>query len=128
VVSQQTLYQVDMNPAFNSPPVPLRLHKDELLELWNYTTKCLEYGFIHDNEYIRGQRDREYFYSWHLKEIAHKSFYKLLATRHHPGNKKLSIKLLDPERRTLSIMFNRVPCTPYMLSLQERIIHQLTKT
>lgn len=117
-----------MKPAFNPNPYPLKLDKNELLYLWEYLTECMDKGFVQSNDYARWSHEREYFYAWHLKEVCHKVFYKLLSMAHDHGSKRVTIKLQDPERKTLSIMFNRVPCDPYLLNLQERIIHQLIKT
>lgn len=116
-----------MKHLFNPQPLPIRLTKCELTELWQYLCKCDREAFVGVNNYNRFMKDREYMYHWHLKEIANRVLLQLLKHSQALNSKKLSFRVTEIEQKTLSILFNRVDCTPYMLQLQTRFINHLTK-
>lgn len=113
---------VSFNPKANN----IKLIKSELLELWLYLNRCDMEAFngIHNYKHVP---DRELMYKWHLKEIASKVFAKVMYYNSEPNSKKLFIKVTQIEQHTLSVMFKRVDCTPYMLQLQPRFINGLVK-
>lgn len=115
-----------MNIMFNPPAISIKLIKSELVELWQYLNKCDKEAFSGIHHY-KHQLDRELMYKWHLKDIATKVFAKVFAVHHEANNKKVALKLTQIEQHTLSVMFKRVDCNPYMLQLQTRFINGLVK-
>jgi hypothetical protein len=112
--------------AFNPKPVEIKLSREEIAELYNYLVKCDAEGFSGINNFKNHARDREFMYHFILKDILFKVFSKsftLLTTQ----NKSFRIKVSQIEQKTLSVMFQRVDCTPFMLTVQEKFINQLQK-
>lgn len=110
---------------FNPPPVKIPMTKEEMQYFFHYLSKCYDIGFtgIHDYKF---KADREYFIKYHLKELANKIFNKLMKLHFAIGTKKISISVSEAERYSLMFLFKRVDCDPYILSIQQRFINQLT--
>ena len=114
----------DIQILFNSNPIPIKLNREEVAELWKFLLCCHNTGFSGKNDYtvLPHSQFREYSYRFHLKELCNKVF---LLAKKEAGRKNFIIKVSEIEQRTLSIMFNRVECSPYMLQMQEKFIKNL---
>lgn len=110
----------------NLPPEKIKMQKQELQELMIYLNKCSRSGFAGSNYYGTVNREREYFFRWHLFEFTCRVANKLLALSRDKGSKQVTITVYEPEQYALSAMFKRVDTNPYMLSLQSKFINGLT--
>lgn len=108
------------------PLIAIKLTKEEITELCIYLQRCDKEGFSGINRY-HAHKERERMYKWHLAETFIKVVTKRLAVQHKANNYKTSLKLNEIELHTLSVMFKRVDCSPYMLQLQTRFIKNLVK-
>jgi hypothetical protein len=107
--------------------ITIRLTKEEITELCIYLTRCNREGFSGINRY-HAHKERERMYQWHLYEVFIKVVTKHSALYHKANLYKTTLKLNEIELHTLSVMFKRVDCTPFMLQLQTRFIKNLVKT
>jgi len=110
----------------NAPGTRVKTTKEEMQELMKYLNHCSRSGFTGPNFYGTVNREREYFFKWHLLEFTSKVATKLLKMTYDPGTKKATLTVNEPEQYALSAMFKRVDCSPYMLSLQTKFINGLT--
>lgn len=117
--------QANMAFTLNKPGLKVPLIKSDLILINQYLVSCDQSGFVGPNSYNHN-KEREYFYKWHLYEFQSRVANKLLALYHHPESKKVNLIVTEPEQYALSAMFKRVDCCPYMLSLQNRFINGLT--
>lgn len=114
-----------MSLELNTPPIKVKLSKSELNEFWLYLLNCDKYGFSGINYFAKLNPEREDFMQWHLRELSSRVINKLMNLRHKPDSATVTIAVYDPEQKTLSRMFQRVDCTPYMLQLQPRFLSEL---
>lgn len=114
-----------MKTLFNPKPISIKMTVSEISELWNYLDKCRVYGFSGINNYKHHHPEREFMYTWHLSELAGKVLVLKLKYSQDMSTNQVSLKVTLPEQRTMSVMFNRVEATPYMLQLQTRFINKL---
>ena len=106
--------------------IPIRLTKEEVTEICLYLQRCDREGFSGINRY-HAHKERERMYQWHLHEVFIKVVTKRLAVQHKANLYKTTLKLNEIELHTLSVMFKRVDCTPFMLQLQTRFIKNHVK-
>lgn len=112
--------------TYKQPLITIKLTKEEISELCIYLQKCDREGFTGIN-FFNAHKERERMYKWHLAETFTKVVNKLCKIQLHPRTYKTSIKFNEIELHTLSVMFKRVDCTPFMLQLQTRFIKNLVK-
>ena len=115
-----------MSFKLNAPGIKVQLVKSDLPIMIQYLIVCDKSGFVGPNRYTHN-REREYFFKWHLYEFQSKITNKLWSLQNEPHNKKVNLKVTEPEQYALSAMFQRVDCDPYMLSLQPKFINGLTR-
>lgn len=107
---------------FNKPAMRIRMTKEELQEFFKYLVKCdQELKFRNYGVF----QEREIFMRWHFYEVGTKIFNKLGKLYYEPLSKKTSIVINFPEQKTLSFIFQRVECDPFVLQMQPRFIHNL---
>ena len=106
----------------NLPPQKIKLEKQEMQELMNYLLKCSKSGFIGTNFYGTVNREREYFFKWHLLEFTSRIANKLLSLSHDKPTKKVTIVISEPEQYALAQCLNEwavalicLPCNPNLL-------------
>jgi len=109
----------------NSPPLRITLTKDELQHFFYYVNACLQQGFTGMNHYDH-KAEREWFIRWHLVEVQTKTTNTLMRNYHAASDKKLYLRLNEPERHTMAYMFQRVDCDAYVLQMQPRFTTKLT--
>ncbi len=114
-----------MSIKLNTPPIAVKMTKQELNEFSIYLKNCSEQGFSGIN-FFKHQVEREMFMKWHLRELFTRVINKLMKLHHDSHSKKLTFQIYEPEQRTLSHMFKRVDCNPYFLQMQPRFLHELT--
>ena len=114
-----------MSFTLNKPGIKIPLLKSDLQLINQYLITCDKAGFIGVNSYNHN-KEREYFYKWHLFEFQSRVANKLLSMYHSPNEKKVKLLVTEPEQYALSAMFKRVDCDPYMLTLQTKFINGLT--
>ena len=111
---------------FNTKEIRIKLNDLQVQTLYNYVSKCIEIGFVSHNDFHHVAKEREFFYKWFLKDLLKQLFtkgFKIIATQ----QKNHVVILNEAHQRTLSIMFNRVECEPYMLTLQPLLLKNLLK-
>ena len=111
---------------FNTKEVRIKLNALQIETLYNYVSKCIDTGFVLHNDYQRVSKDREFFYKWFLKDLLHQLFNKATKIVSRPQLNYI-IVINEAHQRTLSVMFNRVDCEPYMLTLQTLLLKNLIK-
>lgn len=115
-----------MNTPFNPKGIALQLNSEQLAELYNYVIRCIENGFVGPNNYEKFHSEREYFYKWMLKDLLLQLFdraFKQVAAQ----QRTYRITIHQAHQKTLSVMFNRVEASPFLLTIQAKLLHQLTK-
>lgn len=112
--------------TYKQPLIAIKLTKEEISELCIYLQRCDKEGFAGINNF-HNHKERERMYKWHLSETFFKVVNKLCKIQLHHRTYKTSIKLNEIELHTLSVMFKRVDCTPFMLQLQTRFLKNLVK-
>ena len=116
-----------MKTPFNPKGITLQLDSEQLTELYHYTLKCIENGFEGANDFEKFHSDREYFYKWMLRDLLLQLFnkaFKQIAVQ----QSRYKITIHQAHQKTLSVMFNRVEASPFLLTIQQKLLHQLTKT
>jgi hypothetical protein len=87
------------------------LTQEENELMLSYINDCQYLGFSGVNNYSRVNEIREFFYRWHLNELA-KKFQKSRRGR------MVFVTLSAPEVKTLQVMFQRVDCDQQTINLQ----------
>jgi len=106
--------------------INIKLTFEELKELAIYLVRCNNEGFAGINRY-HAHKERERMYQWHLYEVVLKVVKKQMTLGNVHSSKKTSLNFNEIELHTLSVMFKRVDCTPFMLQLQTRFTKKLFK-
>lgn len=91
--------------------------KKELDALVLYLKECKEKGFIGNNFYLRYNRDREYFFMYHLEILIN----RISRTNQKTKQDKTKIRMYYVELKVLLNMFNRVETFNEMLNFERRL-------
>lgn len=101
---------INLNPK----PTKVQFTKEELIYFNNYLTHAQA-----QNCFLSGN---EHFFIWHYNEIVSRIMNKIFSLLHDHADKKIKISFNQAERRTMSVIFNRVPSDSYILPIENRIL------